>query len=268
MARQASARVIEATEVLPLQLLVKLAVPGAVASAATPGQFVLLHAGRPGVYDPLLPRPYSIVGASQDRAAAGEGELDLLVFTGGRGAERLVSARPGEEFPLLGPLGNGYELGPRTRRALLLASGHGVAPMAGLARAALERGIAVTLAIGAPTSARLLPLSLLPDDAEIVIATEDGSRGHHGRVVDLAGEYLEWADRVFAYLPEEDYLALRGQVRDRAGGGKPAPVQAAMERTMACGVGVCLGCVVPTTGGLRTTCHDGPIFDLERLVLA
>lgn len=268
MARQASARVIEASEVLPQQLLVKFAVPSAVTSAATPGQFVLLHAGRPGGYDPLLPRPYSIMSAYPDRSGSGEGTLDLLVFTGGRGAERLAAAQPGDEFPLLGPLGNGYELGPRTRRALLLATGHGVAPMVGLARAALDRGIAVTLAIGAPTSSRLLPLSLLPDDAEVVIATADGSRGHHGRVVDLAVEYLEWADRVFAYLPEADYLALRGQVRDLASGGKPAPVQAAMERTMACGVGVCLGCVVPTTGGLRTTCHDGPIFDLERLVLA
>lgn len=268
MARQATARVTETTEVLPQQLLVKLAVPNAVASAATPGQFVLLHAGRPGGYDPLLPRPYSIMGANPDRSGSGAGVLDLLVFTGGRGAERLAAARPGDEFQLLGPLGNGYELGPRTRRALLLAAGHGVAPMAGLARAALDRGIAVTLAIGAPTSARLLPLSLLPDDAEIVIATEDGSRGHHGRVVELAAEYLEWADRIFAYLPEEDYRTLREQVRDRASGGKPAPVQAAMERTMACGVGVCLGCVVPTTGGLRTTCHDGPIFDLERLVLS
>lgn len=268
MARQASARVIESAEVLPAQLLLKLAVPAAIAGAAKPGQFVMLRAGGPGGYDPLLPRPFSIMTATVDPSGTGDGELELLVFTGGRGAEQLAATRPGDAFPLLGPLGNGFELGERTRRLLLLASGHGVAPLVGLARAALAHGIEVTMLLGAPSVDRLLPLSLLPDEAEVVIATADGSRGQHGRTVDLASEYLDWADRVCAYLPEHDYVELRALVHRRAGGGKPVPVQAAMERTMACGMGVCLGCVVETTSGLRTACHDGPVFDLERLVLA
>lgn len=265
MARQATGRVIETAKVAPSQLLVRLAVPRAVAVAATPGQFVMLHAGAGAT---LLPRPYSIMGATTAPTEPREGELEVLVFTGGRGAERLAAATPGETIPLLGPLGNGFVLGERTRRALLLASGHGIAPLVALARLALARGIAVTLVIGARTAAQLLPLSLLPDEAEIAIATTDGSRGHHGPVTDLVPEYLPWADQVFAYLPENQYQDLRALARLHAAGGKAAMVQVALERTMACGVGVCLGCVVETTGGLRTVCHDGPVFDLERLVLA
>jgi dihydroorotate dehydrogenase electron transfer subunit len=198
------------------------------------------------------------------RAAKGGGEgepgtLDLLVFTGGRGAGRLVEARPGDEFAALGPLGSGYQLGGRVSRALLVAAGHGVAPLVGLAEQALARGVAVTLLLGAPTAAQLLPLAYLPDEAEVVVATDDGSRGHRGAVTDLVGGYLDWADALYA--------GLRETLRRARGPRRPMPAQVAVERGMACGVGVCLGCVVETAAGLKTVCRDGPVFPLEQLVL-
>jgi dihydroorotate dehydrogenase electron transfer subunit len=263
--QQFTARFLEAEEALPANAIVRLAVPAAVAAAVAPGQFVMLGNG-PG-FDPLLPRPYGIMRAARAAHAGDEGTLDLLVFTGGRGASWLAQARAGDTFPVVGPLGNGYELGERVRRALLIAVGHGIGALVALAEVALARGVAVTILVGAPTAAALLPLRYLPEDAEVVVATSDGSRGHHGSVTDLLDGYLDWADAIFAYAPELVYVALREALQRYRGVRTPLPVQVAMERSMACGVGVCLGCVVETTAGLKTVCRDGPVFSLERLVL-
>lgn len=265
MPQQFVARFLEAETPMPLNAIVRLAVPDAVATAATPGQFVMLGNGQGR--DPLLPRPYSIMRAARAGGDGESGTLDLLVFTGGRGAGRLAEARPGDGFPVLGPLGVGYELDPRARRVLLIAVGHGIAPIVALAEQALARGREVTMLVGAQSAANLLPLAYLPEEAEIIVATADGSRGHHGPVTDLVGAYLEWADAICAYAPEAIYAALRDVLRGYRGARTLPPVQAAMERSMACGMGVCLGCVVETTGGLKTVCRDGPVFPLERLVI-
>ena len=264
MAQQFMAQLLEAEEILPRNLLLRLAVPASVAAAATPGQFVLLGTGG---RDPLLSRPYSIMRATRAAREGDQGALDLLVFTGGRGGEVLARVRAGEEFPTLGPLGHGYTLEPRVRRALLIAVGHGIAPIVALAETALARGVEVVMLVGAPTAASLLPLPYLPEEAEIVIATADGTRGHHGAVTDLLPNYLEWADAIYTYAPEPSYVALREALRGYRGARTLPPVQAAMERAMACGLGVCLGCVVETKGGLRTVCRDGPVFPLEQLVI-
>ncbi|HEX5505112.1 MAG TPA: hypothetical protein VFW96_21025 [Thermomicrobiales bacterium] len=267
MPQQFVGTLVEREEALPHNALLRLTAPPGVAEAATPGQFIMLQTGAAGSRDPLLARPFSIMRAARGGHAGEPGTLDLLVFTGGRGAGRLAAARPGDEFAAVGPLGNGYQFGGRVSRALLVAAGHGVAPLAGLAEQALARGVAVTLLLGAPTAAQLLPLAYLPDEAEVVVATADGSRGHHGAVTDLVGGYLDWADAIYAYLPEPLYLGLRETLRRARGARRPMPAQVAVERAMACGVGVCLGCVVETTAGLKTVCRDGPVFPLEQLVL-
>lgn len=267
MPQQFTATFIEREEALPRNAIVRLAAPRAVVDAVAPGQFVMLHQGLAVGRDPLLPRPFSIMRAARARGAGEPDSLELLVFTGGRGAGRLVEARPGEPFAALGPLGSGYQLGGRVSRALLLAVGHGIAPIVALAEAALARGVAVTMLVGANSTDQLLPLPYLPTDAEIAVATADGSRGHHGAVTDLVPEYLEWADGIYAYAPEPVYVALREALRAYRGARTLPPVQVAIERGMACGVGVCLGCVVQTKGGLKTVCRDGPVFPLEQVVL-
>lgn len=249
---------------MPSNVLVRLAVPAAVAAAAAPGQFLMLGSGG---RDPLLPRPYSILRANRAAQGEAEGGLELLVFTGGRGGSRVGEARTGDAFPALGPLGNGFALGERVRRALLIAVGHGVAPLIALAEQSLAKGIEVVMLVGAQGGNGLLPLTYLPEEAEVVVATADGSRGHHGAVTDLVPNYFEWADAIYAYAPEATYATLRGAMRAYRGARTLPPVQAAMERSMACGMGVCLGCVVETTSGLKTVCRDGPVFPIESLVL-
>lgn len=264
MPQQFVARLLDSEAILPSNALVRLAVPAPVAASVVPGQFVMLGGGG---RDPLLPRPYSILRPHRAAPGEAEGSLELLAFTGGRGGLRLGEARPGDPFPALGPLGNGFAIGERVRRALLVAVGHGLAPLIGLAEVALARGIGVTMLIGGPTAAALLPLPFLPEEAEVAVATADGSRGHHGAVTDLVPNYLEWADAIYAYAPEPTYAALRDALRRYRGARTLPPVQAAAERSMACGMGVCLGCVIETTAGLKTVCRDGPVFPLEQLVL-
>lgn len=264
MPQQFQAKIIESEAVMPMNALVRLEVPAAVAANAEPGQFLMLGSGG---RDPLLPRPYSILRANRPMAGEAEGSLDLLIFTGGRGGLRLGDARPGDAFPALGPLGNGFALDGRTRRALLIAVGHGVAPLIALAEQALARGVEVVMLIGGTSAGGLLPVTYLPEEAEILVATADGSRGHHGAVTDLVPNYLEWADAIYAYAPEPTYAALRDTLRAYRGARTLPPVQAAMERSMACGMGVCLGCVVETKGGLKTVCREGPVFPLESLIL-
>lgn len=265
MPQQFTARFLEAEAVLPATRIVRLAVPASVAGAVMPGQFVLIGNGQGR--DPLLPRPYGVMRAARAAREGDDSTIDLLVHTGGRGVGRLAEARPDETFPALGPLGSGFELEPRVSRALLLAVGHGIAPLLVLAERALARGVAVTILLGAPTAAALLPLPYLPEEAEIVVATGDGSRGHHGAVTDLVANYIEWADAIYAYAPEAAYGALRDALRAYRGARTLPPVQVALERPMACGMGVCLGCVAETTGGLKTVCRDGPVFPLDSLVL-
>ena len=211
MPQQFVARVLESESVMPSNALVRLAVPAAVASAAAPGQFLMLGSGG---RDPLLPRPYSILRANRAAHGEADGSLEMLVFTGGRGGLRLGDARQGDAFPALGPLGQGFTLGERVRRALLIAVGHGVAPLIALAEQALVRGVEVVILVGALNANSLLPLTYLPEEAEIVVATADGSRGHHGAVTDLVPNYLEWADAICAYAPE---TTVRGPARCDAG---------------------------------------------------
>jgi dihydroorotate dehydrogenase electron transfer subunit len=119
--------------------------------------------------------------------------------------------------------------------------------------------------MGAADESGLLPASELPSSVEYVVATDDGSRGHHGFVTDLVPDYLRWADQVFACGPEAMFRSLRAVVLPQRIGGKP-PVQVSVERTMACGLGACLGCVVETKRGMQASCVQGPVFDMDDVV--
>ena len=97
-----------------------------------------------------------------------------------------------------------------------------------------------------------------------MVATEDGTAGHQGYVTDLVPNYLQWADQVFSCGPTPMFHSLRQVVLTNRIGNHPS-VQVSVERTMACGVGACLGCMVETRRGMKTSCVDGPVFDMDML---
>ncbi|MGB3328532.1 MAG: dihydroorotate dehydrogenase electron transfer subunit [Thermomicrobiales bacterium] len=251
------------TAVMPIMgdsSLITFTAPANLVAQAKPGQFVSVLCRGAGAYDPLLRRPISIY-----RADADAGELTILVRPFGRGSAWLVSQPEGAELDVLGPLGNQFELSPRSTNLLMVAGGVGAAPLLMLAEQAVQRGMSVTYLMGSASEEGLLPASAFRGEIEYVVATDDGSRGHHGFVTDLVPEYLQWADQVFTCGPTPMFHSLRNVVLKHRMGRKP-PVQLSVERTMACSLGACLGCVVETRRGMVTSCVDGPVFDMDEVV--
>lgn len=238
-------RVISCTAVSPRVFLLQIEAPP-IAAESRPGQFITLTCGD----HTLLRRPFSIQDADSNRIA-------ILFSVVGRGTEWLSRRQPGDSLDILGPLGNGFTLQPHSRNLLLVAGGIGIAPLAFLARKASAQGLSVKLILGAATASGLLPA---PSGAEVVIVTEDGSAGRKGLATDLLPELSGWADEIFACGPIPMYRAMAGMLRgDR-------PVHILLEQVMGCGVGACRGCSIPTKQGIKTVCHDGPVFELGEIL--
>ena len=243
-----------------------------VAKGASPGRFLMIRCG--DGFDPLLPRPMSFhrfrhQPSPGDQALSLTGEwggaqpetqFAILYDVRGRGTAWLSTCKPGDVIRVFGPLGRGYSLSPATQNVLLVAGGLGVAAVVPLADEAVAAGKAVTLLQGARTAARLYPPETLPQDVEVLSATDDGTEGHHGYVTDLLPGYLSWADQVFACGPTPMFAGM-AQVMRQARSRKA--VQALLEEHMGCGTGICYGCAVFTRKGVRLVCKDGPRFELR-----
>ena len=279
--RLAAAELVDSREILPGQWLQAYHAPDlAVGSRA--GQFVHIRTG--DFSGMVLRRPFSL---NTTDPATGIVTIHFRVI--GRGTEWFTHLRVGDRIDLLGPLGRPFEVDPRSRHLLLIAGGLGIAGVRMLADEAVRAGRQVTLLFGAASAREVYPSTLLPDELEYVVATDDGSLGHHGFVTELVRDYEAWADQAFACGPAPMLAALatlaagrRGRLGvaklgRRRGGGKADPagspaarrkafLQVSMEQNMGCAVGACLGCVVMSTSGtpLRV-CREGPVFAAEEI---
>ncbi len=242
-----------------------------IASAAQPGQFVMVRCG-----DLPLRRPLS-VHASDGRHIA------LLFRAAGQGTTWLAARKVGEAVSVTGPLGNGFTLPSAPSRVLLLAGGFGIAPL-GFLGLRLTGSHDVLLVQGARTAAELYEpgdaLRRLPHaEAQPSVftrrltATDDGSAGIHGMALEVALPHLEWADRVYICGPVGMCLAAHRCAAKSDGGSTPAEValnpaaverlldaQVSLELRMGCGVGACYACSIPSVRGRVKVCRDGPVF--------
>jgi dihydroorotate dehydrogenase electron transfer subunit len=232
-----------------------------------PGQFAMLAAverwGGGEGERPYLPRAFSI-------ARLADGESQFLLEDVGPGTRRLCELRAGEGLWALGPLGQGFTVGGRDldqRRALLVGGGVGIAPLAilqdtlaGVAGAGEGEGADVTVLLGFRDRSRVEGAALLEG---ALIATDDGSVGHHGLVTELLAAEIERDPHTVVYACGPAGM-LEGVRALCAQTGTPA--QLALEAGMACGFGACFGCVVARRGGgyLRV-CVDGPVIDAAEL---
>jgi dihydroorotate dehydrogenase electron transfer subunit len=255
--KQALASVVSNTEIADNVYVLRLEEPDQ-ARDIRPGQFVHVRCVGPTVSDPLLRRPLSILrtGASVLNDLP-TGQYDVLYDVVGRGTHLLTGLRPGDFADVLGPLGNPFTLERTTRRILLVAGGVGIVPMIALAEEAIKRNVEVTLIAGFRTRRKVFPAQLVPREVEYIVATDDGTMGHHGLVTALLPELLPWTDQICACGP---IPMLRALAANQLTGS--LPTQIAMEEHMGCAVGVCLGCVVPTRSGYQRVCRDGPVFNL------
>ena len=246
--------------------VLSLAAPD-LARAARPGQFVMVKT-TPGL-DPLLRRPFSIFEVLRDEHGQPAG-ISLLNKRIGAGTSWLYRAEPGSRLDCLGPLGQPFEPVDPPSEAWMVAGGVGLAAFATLADALAARGTAMTLFYGARTGADLHCVDVFErTGARLVLATEDGSRGEHGRVTAplqraLAKRFGQ-AVTVYACGPTPMMRAVA-----RLGEDAGVPVFVSLEQVMGCGLGGCYSCVVRVRagGGERfvRSCLDGPVFDASTLV--
>ena len=231
-----------------------------VAREAQPGQFIMVRCAES--WDPLLRRALSIHRVRGSGRAVQA--FAVLYSVHGAGTSSLARKQAGDVVDVLGPMGNGYTVHLNAERLLLIGAGWGISPLVALAEQQVARGKAVTLLAGASMASAHYPAAWLPPEVEVVYATDDGSLGKQGSVVDLAPEYWAWADAVYACGPFALYQFL---ARVAAAQWPEKPVQALAESPMACGMGACFSCAVETKRGVRLACKDGPRFDLKDLVL-
>lgn len=255
---QEYARILSNEPVADGLLVVRLHSPH-IAAQCQPAQFVHVRCGD-GI-DPLLLRPFSML--TVDREA---GTLDILYQVVGSGTEVLKDRRAGERLLQLGPLGKTFDVPTNPGNLLLVGGGIGIAPLVFLAETVIPLGYTVTLVAGARTAARHLPAELVPPEVEYVLATDDGSAGHHGPVTDLIPDYFLWSDAVYICGPWPMLAAIDADYQARIWGWQSKkPIQVSLENQMGCAMGVCLGCVVTTPHGYQRVCRDGPVFPLSDL---
>lgn len=281
-------RVTSIKEVAPAHYQIRLQAP-LLAEAARPGQFVHV-ASTPNpdgwTLDPLLRRAFSIMSVQTPEKTS----VDLLFRVEGRGTQALARARQGDEIDLIGPLGQPFDLTPfsilegkaeeklfhvkqNAASAIVVGGGVGVPPLVYLSQYLADAGVNVHAIVGARSSSEIIGWHELATFCQKVsVTTDDGSRGHHGRVTDLlvplienlsvdkVGNKLEQAIKPVVYacgplpmLRTVAQVCAMAQVR----------CQVSLEENMPCGIGICNGCVVRTrqpfaneSGAANAADHD------------
>jgi dihydroorotate dehydrogenase electron transfer subunit len=244
-----------------------LAAP-AIAAAAAPGQFVMVKLGSSN--DPLLRRPFSVFEVLRTADGVPTG-ITLLNKRIGVSTSSIYAARPGQVAACLGPLGRPFTLVQSPHEAWMVAGGVGLAPFAALADSLRARRVTCTLFYGARRGDELFHLDFFRSlNVDLVLTTEDGSVGEHGRVVAplerrLAERRPDAPVMIYACGPE-GMLAATAATAARFG----RPCEVSVERIMGCGLGGCYSCVVPMRGDdgrfhhVRS-CLAGPVLAADQI---
>jgi dihydroorotate dehydrogenase electron transfer subunit len=223
-----------------------------IAKAAQPGQFVVLRL--PGDGGARLRRPFSVAGA-------GGGVLRIAFKSVGRVTGEMIALKAGDSVDIVGPLGTGFPLEEPDRPRILAGGGYGVAPLVFLAERLVTTSprARVKLVVGAREAGSIMYLDRLKAERrfEAVLCTDDGSEGEKCTAAALAiRKATEEAGRplVCACGPLAMLKALRPLFAK-------AECHVSVDAYMACGTGVCMGCVLPAPGGgYIRACREGPVL--------
>ncbi len=225
---------------------------GEIAVSAAAGQFVSLYSEDESR---LLPRPISICEIDKK-----EGAVRLVFRVAGKGSKEFSRMAAGMELDMVGPLGNGFPL--QEKAAFLIGGGIGIPPMLELAR---ELNCEKKVVLGYRDS--LFLNEEFRQYGDVYIATEDGSAGTKGNVLDAISEHALQADVIYACgpLPMLRAIKLYASLNQ-------IECYVSLEERMACGIGACLGCVCQskerdahTNVNNKRICKEGPVFRADEV---
>ena len=228
------------------------------AKSIKPGQFVHIRLPSTDIY---FRRAFSVASVNPVKK-----EVEIIFKVFGRGTKILGKMRKGDSLDLLGPLGVPFSFPNKKERAVIVAGGVGFPPLMFLAEKMIERGHnpkQIEFFYGGRSKTELVELSRLKKmGIKLHLSTDDGSAGTKGLVIGPVEKYLKKhlneKLKLFGCGPEKmlkavDELGLKYDIKG----------QLALEALMPCGVGICLGCVVPLkAGGFARVCCDGPVFEI------
>jgi dihydroorotate dehydrogenase electron transfer subunit len=238
--------------------------PG-IAERTKPGHFVALQVG--GSESSMLLRRAFAIYDVKERGVYG-GTVEFVFSVHGKGTAWLAARRPQDKLDVVGPLGRPFRLPQGRVNATLVGGGYGSAPLLPLARVLRDRGCRVDFVLGAASIDRLFgQLDAKRMSSSIAVTTDDGSLGEQGRVSDVLPTVLDRTacDVVYACGP----MAMLRAVSELAA-QRGIPAQVAVEESMACGIGVCMTCVLPVIGDdgvsrMVRSCVEGPVFLGDRV---
>lgn len=254
MKEKQNARVLSQRETAPQ--IYDMWIETGLAAQALPGQFICIY---PKDKSTLLPRPISICEVN-----AGKTALRIVYRIAGQGTAEFSRYREGDSIAVMGTLGNGFPLQKAEgKKVFLVGGGIGIPPMLHLAK---EMNADKKILLGYRDN-QLFLKDELEKYGEVYVATEDGSVGTKGNVMDAIAANMLSADMFFACGPMPMLRAIKKYAAEHN-----MKAYISLEEHMACGVGACLGCVVKTKEKDHHShvhnariCTDGPVFEAEEV---
>jgi dihydroorotate dehydrogenase electron transfer subunit len=234
---------------------------GDLASVCRPGNFVAIAVGGDSS-KMILRRAFAISRITHGSASGGA--MELIVAPHGSGSRWLCAQPEGSDIDIVAPLGKAFGIPTSPVNALLVGGGYGSAPLFGLAEVLKTRGCRVDMLLGASTGSKIYaPLEGKRSASTLKIYTEDGSMGERGRVTVPISSLIEQGsiDVIYSCGP----MSMLRAISDLTN-GTDVVHQCAVEESMACGIGICMTCVLPVkdedgTVAMLRSCIDGPVMD-------
>jgi dihydroorotate dehydrogenase electron transfer subunit len=227
----------------------------ALAKAVKPGQFIHIKVSEG--FEPFFRRPFSVYRAYN-------GKVEIFFEPVGKGSRLLTTREKGDGLDVLGPLGKSFTLPSKdVKQIVFVAGGIGVAPFMIFSDMIKKHKAEKILLYGGRSKAHTFAMNgFKKNGVKVFTATDDGSVGVKGRVSELFSKIAAApSTMIYTCGPRPMMAAVQAFAKGNAIKG-----EGSCEEVMACGLGACLGCSIPTTKGYRTVCHDGPVFDLNELV--
>jgi len=218
-----------------------------------PGQFVQVRID--GSSDTFLRRPFSVHDVNYNANT-----IKLLIQIAGKGTKTLSLLRQGDILNVIFPLGNSFSLPSKSDFTLLIGGGCGVAPLLYLAKYLKSNSYEFDILMGVRNSDRLVEYEEYRKLGMVYLTTEDGSEGEKGFVTHHSILAEKKYTRIYCCGPDSMMKAVAEYSHKHR-----IECEVSLENLMACGIGVCLCCIVNTTNGNVCSCTDGPVFNINDL---